>query len=53
MKRLKGSLKIAERIKKIILSMFPEEKKNWIPCVSFGAAMLVLGAANVWKWVIR
>ena len=53
MKRLKGSLKIADRIKKIILSMFPEEKENWIPCVAFGGAMLVLVGLNIWKWVVR
>ena len=52
MKRLKGSLKIAERIKKIILSMFPEERRNWIPCVSFGAAMLALAVANIIKRII-
>lgn len=38
---------------KFLRNLLPEEKKNWIPCVSFGAAMLVLGALNVWKWVIR
>ena len=51
MKHLEGSL--TERIKKTILSVLPEEKKNFIPCVAFGAALLVLGGLNLWKWVIR
>ena len=38
---------------KFLRNLLPEEKKNWIPCVSFGTAMLALVAANVWKWVIR
>lgn len=42
-----------KKIKRILRSILPEERKNWIPCVSFGAAMLVLGALNVWKWVVR
>lgn len=40
------------RIKHLLRAMLPEEKENLIPCVSFGAAMLVLGALNIWKWVI-
>lgn len=41
-----------KKIKHLLRAMLPEEKENLIPCVSFGAAMLVLAAANVWKWVI-
>lgn len=41
------------KIKSILRSILPEERKNWIPCVAFGAAMLVLGALNIWKWVLR
>ena len=41
------------KIKFLLRRILPEERKNWIPCVSFGAAMLVLVAANVWKWVVR
>ena len=52
MKRSKGSLRMAERIKKIILSILPEEKKNLIPCVVFGSLIITLGMANVWKWVV-
>ena len=42
-----------EKIKDILRRILPEERKNWIPCVSFGAAMLVLAGLNVWKWVVR
>jgi hypothetical protein len=41
------------KIKDILRGILPEERRNWIPCVSFGAAMLVLVGLNVWKWVIR
>ena len=41
------------KIKSTLRRMLPEEKKNLIPCVSFGAAMLVLVGLNVWKWAMR
>lgn len=41
------------RLRRVLRAMLPEERKNLIPCVSFGVAMLVLGALNVWKWVVR
>jgi hypothetical protein len=40
------------RIRRFLRAILPEEKKNLIPCVSFGAAMLVLMGLNVWKWVV-
>lgn len=41
------------KIKTTLRRILPEEKKNLIPCVSFGAAMLVLVGLNLWKWVVR
>lgn len=41
------------KIKHLLRAMLPEEKKNLIPCVAFGSAILTLGALNVWKWVLR
>ena len=41
------------RLRRLLRAMLPEEKKNLIPCVSFGAAMLVLVGMNLWKWVVR
>ena len=41
------------RLKQMLCRILPEERKNWIPCVSFGTAMLVLLGLNVWKWVVR
>lgn len=40
-------------IKSLLRRVLPEEKKNWIPCVSFGSAMLVLAGLNIWKWVVK
>ena len=42
-----------KKVSRFLRAMFPEEKKNWIPCVAFGSAMLVLAGLNLWKWVIR
>ena len=41
-----------KKIKHLLRAMLPEEKKNLIPCVVFGTAILVLVALNVWKWVV-
>ena len=41
-----------KKIKRILRVMLPEEPKNWIPCVVFGTAMLVLAVANIIKWII-
>lgn len=40
------------RLKQILRRILPEEKKNLIPCVVFGSAILMLMVANVWKWVM-
>lgn len=40
------------KIKRLITNILPEEKHNLIPCAVFGTAILLLGAANVIKWVI-
>ena len=42
-----------KKIKHLLRAMLPEERKNLIPCVVFGGAMLLLMVANVWKWVVR
>jgi hypothetical protein len=42
-----------KKIKHLLRAILPEEKKNLIPCVSFGAALLVLVGLYVWKWVVR
>ena len=41
------------RLRRVLRAALPEEKKNLIPCVVFGSAILLLMVANAWKWVVR